>query len=209
MLLQGDCLEQLAHIPDGCVDMCFSDLPYGVTANKWDSVIPFEPLWNHLLRVGKKNCAFVFTATQPFATSLINSQPKLFRYDLIWEKNRPGRFVHAKRMPLSSHETLLIFYRPPCTYNAQMVTGETYSRKHSNYKRSNGSCIRPGKRALPDTVYEGRYPRSILRISKDEKTVHPTQKPVALLEWLIKTYSTALDIILDPVMGSGSTGVAW
>lgn len=126
-LLQGDCLGLLGDIPDGVVDMVFADLPYGVTANKWDTVIPFAPLWADLLRVGKQNCAFVFTATQPFATALICSQRKLFRYDLIWDKCRlPTGFLNARRMPLRLHENVIIFYRKLPPYNPQMTPGTPY-----------------------------------------------------------------------------------
>lgn len=215
-LLQGSCLDLLCELPGGCVDMMFADLPYGVTANKWDAVIPFAPLWEQLLRVGKKNCAYVFTATQPFATALINSNPKMFRYDLVWYKTRPSGQMSAKRQPMRDHESVLLF--GGATYNAQMSDGKTY--KVTTKKRSSKTYgtqesiakITPGEGA-------SRHPRSVISVSELDlrrdtlngnvpQLCHPTQKPVALLEWFVKTYSNPGDLILDPTMGSGTTGVA-
>ncbi len=216
MLLHGDCLDLLAAVPEASANMIFADLPYAhlkngrkheVTKNYWDEPIAIDRLWTALLRAASPNCPIVMTATQPFASYLITSQLDNFRYDLIWEKNRPSRFVHAKRMPLLAHESVLIFYRKPPTYNPQMLPGESYVRRHSR-GHSNGANWRPGKQVIPDTTYNGRYPRTVLRFNKDENTVHPNQKPVALLEWIVKTYTNPGDIVLDPTMGSGTTGVA-
>lgn len=213
-LILGDCLEKLKDLKDGSVDFVFADLPYGVTANKWDSVIPFAPLWEQLLRVGKKNCAYVFTATQPFATALINSNPKMFRYDLVWQKPQGTGHMNAKCRPLAAHESMLIFSRATAnpqslermTYNPQKVVGKPYSMKartsySEGYNHSNGLFHPPINNAGE------RYPVSFIAIIPD-KGLHPTQKPVALLEWLILTYSNEGDLILDPTMGSGTTGVA-
>lgn len=213
----GDCLEVLTAIATGSVDMVFADLPYGVTGNKWDTVIPFAPLWEQLLRVGKNNCAYVFTATQPFATALICSQPKLFRYDLIWQKTRITGFLNAKKMPLRNHENMLIFARSSVCYNPQKtlsgsrprtINGSVYAgNTYGNYKKqshyADGSL----------------YPRSVVQFGVPEQhqgrgigtgrnVLHPAQKPVGLLEYLIKTYSNEGDLVLDPTMGSGTTGVA-
>lgn len=206
-LWQGDCLQVLPCVADASVDMVFADLPYGVTANKWDSVIPFEPLWAELLRVGKKNAAFVFTATQPFATALINSQPNLFRYDLVWNKVRAGGHLDSKKKPLRQHELVLVFYASQPTYNPQMRLRDK-PRTGKNSRTASGNY---GKQTVGgfETIYTHYYPTSLsLSFVKDTHAQHPTQKPVALLEWLIKTYSNPGDVILDPTMGSGTTGVA-
>jgi DNA modification methylase len=207
LLFQGDCLTVLPQLPAGSVDMVFADLPYGVTANKWDTVIPFGPLWAELLRVGKRNCAYVFTATQPFATALINSQPKLFRYDLVWDKTRAASFAYANHRPLASHESVLVFAHQGTVYNPQKTTGHAPVKSRTSYvKSSNGGPMPIGKPS-DDT----RFPLSILPVKREDmrnKNGHPTQKPVALLEWLVKTYSNPGDVVLDPTMGSGTTGVA-
>lgn len=205
-LLQGDCLEVLPTLADGSVDMVFADLPYGVTRNRWDCVIPFEPLWAELLRVGKKNAAFVFTATQPFATSLINSQPKLFRYDLVWDKIRASGHLNSKKLPMRRHENLLLFCRQAPAYRPQMLR-----RAHARVgKNSLTHSQNYGRQKIGSVAahYEYFFPTSIAAFVKDSMAVHPTQKPVTLLEWLIKTYSNPGDTILDPTMGSGTTGVA-
>lgn len=210
VLLHGCCLEELIKIPTDSIDMVFADLPYGVTANKWDTVIPFEPLWREILRIGKKNAAFVFTATQPFATAMINSQPKLFRYDLVWDKKLPTGFLNAKRIPLRVHELILVFYRKLPKYTPQKTTGKPYSRKG----RGSSTNYRLKHDALSRTYDGSGYPTSLIQIfSRDvyvgnKYTHHPTQKPVALLEWLVKTYSNPGDVILDPTMGNGTTGAA-
>lgn len=199
----GDCLHLLKSVPDGVIDFMFADLPYGVTANKWDSVIPFAPLWEQLLRVGKKNCAYVFTATQPFATALINSQPRLFRYDLIWQK-RPTGQLSSKWRPMSEHEYVLVFGGN--TYNPQKTPRAKPRKvgvKNGKGGESYGAQQRETERYL--THFE---PTSIAYFVQENADAHPTQKPVALLEWLVKTYSNEGDMILDPTMGSGTTGVA-
>jgi site-specific DNA-methyltransferase (adenine-specific) len=211
ILLHGDCLNELKEIPDGAVDMVFADLPYGVTHNRWDTVIPFAPLWDQLLRIGKKNAAFVFTATQPFATALINSQPKIFRYDLVWEKERPTGFLNAGRMPMRKHELVLIFYLFLPFYVPQMIdVGKPSNRPGKRRVYGNGGLSENYglfKCSIPRRAND-RYPSSVIRFNTVKGNQHPTQKPVALLEWLIKTYSHSGDVILDPTMGSGTTGVA-
>lgn len=202
----GDCLEVLPRIPDGSIDMVFADLPYGVTQNKWDTVIPFDALWQELLRVGKANCAFVFTATQPFATSLICSQPKLFRYDLVWAKRRSTGFFTAKHAPLRSHESILVFYAKRPVYNAQKSFGHKAYAERRNRSKSASYGQHVGTLSGNDG---SRWPLSVISFNQpEERSMHPTQKPVALMEWLVKTYSNPGDTVLDPVMGSGTTGVA-
>ena len=215
-LMQGDCLERLAEVPDGSVDMVFADLPYGVTANKWDMPIDLTALWKHLLRVGKPRAAFVFTATQPFETTLICSQKTLFRYDLIWEKTHCSNPFQAKYRPLSQHESVCVFGSGRGVYNAQKVMRET-GRKGDSFLRSgkNGMSFR-GKdindKKSPATTYSYnslRNPKSVLRFALGARqfSIHPAQKPVALLDWLIRTYSNEGETVLDPTMGSGTTGV--
>lgn len=201
----GDCLHLLKSVPDGVIDFMFADLPYGVTANKWDSVIPFEPLWEQLLRVGKKNCAFVFTATQPFATALINSNPKLFRYGLVWDRCVPTGHLNVKKQPLRRHESVFMLCRETANYQPQMVMGMPYTKGARSKNKNYGTV----KAETERRHYDGsRYPSSILPVATQREGLHPTQKPVALLEWFVKTYSNEGDIVLDPTMGSGTTGVA-
>lgn len=207
-LFQGDCLELMKQIPDGSVDLVLCDLPYGTTQNNWDSVIPFEPLWAQYWRVLKKNGAVVLTAAQPFTSALVMSQPKAFKYQWVWDKvNRPTGHLNAKKQPLRQTEDVLVFYRSQPIYNPQMTEGEPYvatgSKKSGNY----------GAQKTTTTTCDGkRYPRNLLVIPADERgtvgRIHPTQKPVALMEYLIKTYTNPGDTVLDNCMGSGTTGVA-
>lgn len=210
-LLLGDCLALLPALQANAVDMVFADLPYGVTANKWDSVITFAPLWEQLLRVGKKNCAFVFTATQPFATALICSQPNLFIQELIWDKTRGTDFPNANVRPLNRHENIMVFSRATAnpmsklrvSYNPQKTAGNTYVSKRGSKTDNYGTGLDAVEREQT-----GRFPTSIIEFKRDKNKVHPAQKPVALLEWLIKTYTNPGDTVLDPTTGSGTPGVA-
>lgn len=218
-LVHGDCLEKMRDIPDGSVDMVFADLPYGVMRTGWDQTIPLKPLWTHLLRVGKKNCAFVFTATQPFATSLVCSQPKLLKYELIWDKGTPANIGHAKYRVMRFHENIFVFSQSSATYgakinmtyNPQMTPRERPRTTQQIVVKSATAPIYKLKEEYGGKLLTHYYPSSILRISPradKSRGLHPTQKPVALLEWLIKTYSNPGDVILDPTAGSGTTGVA-
>ena len=288
-LMHGDCLERMKEIPDGSVDMILCDLPYGTTACKWDSVIPFEPLWEQYRRIAKRNAAIVLTASQPFTTALIASNMDMFRYSWVWEKDQGVNFMSAKRQPLKVHEDVLVFYtdlaeqrgaaveyaplreyfqaeraksglssqevqavlgnymanhyftngvqfcipsednyaklqttgyfqRPydeiraeyqrlgesikPVTYNPQMTEGKPYISGKGTSGEVTGSVQKV------QTVNEGtRYPRSVVSI-KRQTGLHPTQKPVALMEYLIKTYTNEGETVLDNCMGSGTTGVA-
>jgi len=208
-LLQGDCLELMKGIPDGSVDMVLCDLPYGTTRNKWDNIIPFEPLWEQYRRICKKNAAIVLFSQMPFSVYLIQSNPQIFRYEIIWQKSQGTGHLNANRMPLKIHENILIFYQKLPTYNPQKASGVKYYRaKH--YKGSTNY----GKQCDYETVNTDgkRYPVDVVHFSacnnSADKPVHPTQKPVPLLEYLIKTYTNEREIILDNCMGSGSTGVA-
>ncbi len=206
---QGDCLELMKDIPDGSVDMILADLPYGTTACKWDTVIPFEPLWEQYNRIIKDNGAIVLTASQPFTTKLIGSNLDLFRYELVWEKTLASNFFMANKQPLKKHENICVFYKKQPVYNPQMEKGKPYTDKRRIKKRTSGVM---GGEVTPktDIVNKGeRFPSSIQVFSNgNNHSVHPTQKPVALLEYLIKTYTNENETVLDNVMGSGSTGVA-
>ena len=207
-LMKGDCLERMKEIPDGSVDMVLTDPPYGTTACKWDSVIPLEPMWEQLKRVIKPNGAIVMTASQPFTTTLIASNMKMFKYCWVWDKvNRPTGHLNAKKQPLRESEDVAVFYGNQPTYRPQMVDGHPYTATGS--KKSD--CY--GSQVATTTVCDGkRYPRSTIRIKADERgtvgRIHPTQKPVALMEYLIKTYTNEGETVLDFTMGSGTTGVA-
>jgi site-specific DNA-methyltransferase (adenine-specific) len=210
-LWQGDCLDLMHQIPDGSIDMVLCDLPYGTTACKWDSVIPFEPLWEHYRRVVKPNGAIVLFASQPFTSALVMSNPAWFRYDLVWDKvNLYTGTLNANRMPLRRHETILVFYRSLPTYNKQYRRGKPYRTTRTNGRGKHTVFGNDGV-AFP-TVNDGRhYPCSVIEIPGDVKTekgYHPTQKPVDLLAYLIRTYTNEGETVLDNAMGSGSTGVA-
>ena len=202
-LLFGNCLERMAEIPDGSADMILADLPYGTTACKWDSVIPFEPLWVHYKRIAKKNAAIVLTAAQPFTSVVVMSNLPWFKYEWIWQKEAGTGLLNAKKQPLRDHESALVFYGNQCTYNPQFTAGKPYTARKggetSNYNRS----------GTVTTVNEGtRCPKTVQFFQRDKNKVHPTQKPVALMEYLIRTYTNEGEMVLDNVMGSGTTGVA-
>ena len=210
-LRQGDCLELMKSIPDGSVDAIITDPPYGTTSCKWDSVIPFEPMWAELKRVIKPNGAIVLTAQQPFTSALIMSNPKLYRYNWVWDKVISTNFMNAKKMPLKGFEDVCVFYKKPPTYNPVMTEGKPFTDKRNNVLKERVSKEIYGTMPLPmGQKNEGtRYPRGFIKISaRNNKPLHPTQKPVALLEYLIKTYTNEGETVLDFTMGSGSTGVA-
>ena len=218
-LMLGDCLERMKEIPDGSVDMVLCDLPYGTTACKWDSVIPFEPLWEHYWRVLKPNGAVVLTAAQPFTTQLIASQIDRFKYCWYWEKSSPGGFAQAKNMPLKTVEDVAVFSQGAAThasqsgnrmpYNPQGLvhspkTVKNRTRDNQGYESAFGD--RPSHK--PEYVQEfTNYPKQALRFNT-ERGLHPTQKPVALMEYLIRTYTNEGETVLDNCAGSGTTGVA-
>lgn len=213
MLLHGDCLQLMHQIPDGSVDMILADLPYGTTACKWDNVIPFEPLWKHYWRVLKPNGAVVLFGSQPFTSSLGNSQIKHLQYSWVWDKKHATGHLNAKKRPMKVCEDILVFYRKQPTYIPQGI--EYCPKKMIN---SDSDCQR-GKGNKTSTVSGGlskeytqeysNYPRNIIKIrSENGNKIHPTAKPVALLEYLIRTYTLEGETVLDNTMGSGSTGVA-
>jgi len=206
-LIQGDCLERMKEILDGSVDMVLADPPYGTTACKWDSIIPLEPMWGQLKRVIKHNGAIVMTASQPFTTTLIASNMKMFRYEWIWEKSRPTNQMLAKKQALKAHENILVFYKKQPIYNPQMWKGKkNHSTKDSETKQRYLNRISK----YPANTSDVKYQRSVIKEKSlnPAQQIHPTQKPVALMEYLIKTYTNEDETILDFCMGSGTTGVA-
>ena len=206
-LVHGDCLEKMKDIPDKSIDMILCDLPYGTTACKWDSIIPLEPMWEQLKRVIKPNGAIVMTASQPFTTTLIASNMKMFKYCWVWDKGVPSGFNYARFQPMRKHEDILVFYAKAPTYDSQGDPYDkpvTYKMAHSESDSSHMTHSRKGEYAT--ATHKRKH--SILRFDKVRNGVHPTQKPVALMEYLIKTYTNEGETVLDFTMGSGTTGVA-
>ena len=215
----GDCLNLLGELSDGSIDLVLCDLPYGTTACEWDAIIPLADLWAQYMRVIKTNGAIVLTAAQPFTSALVLSNPKMFKYALVWEKSRPSGFAQAKNKPLSAHEDILVFSRGVTVHASQSTNRMPYfpqgltkvDKKMKNGVRRAGRDSSFSKRAnaVEEYVQEfSGYPRSVLRFDSVTAAVHPTQKPVALMEYLIRTYTNEGDVVLDNCMGSGTTGVA-
>ena len=209
--MQGDCLELMKTIPNKSIDAIICDLPYGTTACKWDSVIPFEPLWAQYKRIIKDNGAIVLTAAQPFTSALVMSNPKWFKYDWVWKKPKGTSHLNAKKMPLRDKEDILVFYKNQCTYNPQFSNGLPYKNKAGKDHSKNNSMTESYGNYTNfryDNVGK-RYPKQVLEFGVVERgTQHPTQKPVALMEYLVKTYTNQGDTVLDNCMGSGTTGIA-
>lgn len=212
-LYKGDCLDLFKNIEDKSVDMILCDLPYEVTKNKKDIKIPFEPLWENYERVIKDNGAIVLFAQGIFYVDLVNSNRKLFRYDIVWDKKLTTGFLNAKRMPLRQHEHIAVFYKKPPTYNPQFKKGKPLHSKGKSYKDKDPKNQNYGKFDSTDDSRAGstdKYPTSIFSFQKPHPSVavHRTEKPVDLLKELISTYTNPGDLVLDNTMGSGSTGVA-
>jgi DNA modification methylase len=207
LLLLGDCLDRMKELPDGSVDMVLCDLPYGTTACKWDSVIPFEPLWEHYWRVCKKNHAIVLFGSEPFSSALRMSSIKQFKYDWIWDKVRPSGFQIAKYVPMKRHEIVSVFCDGTPSWNPIKEKRDKIAKGRASI-RSDSSPLKYMDNIVRE--YSDKNPQSILVFSKqsDGRYVHPTQKPVALMEYLIRTYTNEGDVVLDNTMGSGTTGVA-
>jgi DNA modification methylase len=201
-LRNGDCLELMKDIPDGSVDMVLTDPPYGTTACKWDSIIPLEPMWKELKRIIKPNGAIVLFGQEPFSSSLRMSNIKNYKYDWIWKKNIATLFQHCNRMPLCEYEKICVFYSKQCVYNPQNLI----KINKENKRGSMGKNLTKGTKNKYIQTHTN-YPRRILEYSKDGN-LHSTQKPVLLMEYLIKTYSNENETVLDFTMGSGTTGVA-
>ena len=204
-LRKGNCLELLQDIPDGSIDFILTDPPYGTTCCKWDTVIPLDEMWTQLHRVIKNTGVIVLFGSEPFSSSLRMSNIKNFKYDWIWEKDNGTGFLNAKRQPLKITETISVFYSGQCNYVPQMRTGfKPYKITHGSKKTENYGN-QPG---AVSTSNGERYPLNLIKFCRDKNKLHPTQKPVALLEYLIKTYTQENDVVLDFTMGSGSTAIA-
>lgn len=212
-LMQGDCLEVMKNIPDNSVDMVLCDLPYGTTRNKWDSIIPLEPLWEQYNRIVKNNGTIALFAQTPFDKVLGCSNLKMLKYELIWEKEMGTGFLNANHAPLKSHENILLFSKANASHNGLTMTYNPQMQKGSPYTCAQGKMIHNyDTEHMTDGIVTSnngtRYPKSVLKFNRDKDKFHPTQKPVALLEYLIKTYTNEGGTVLDNCMGSGSTGVA-
>lgn len=204
-LIQGDCLAVMPTLESGSVDLILCDLPYGTTQNKWDSVIPLDRLWAEYWRLLRPAGAVVLTAQCPFDKALGASCLRHLKYEWIWEKPKATGHLNAKKQPMKAHENVLVFYRALGTYNPQMDKGSAYSNNH----KPGDSGSNYGNVAFSRVVNRTtRYPRSVIKFTHEVRPVHPTQKPVALMEYLIKTYTNPGDVVLDNCMGSGTTGVA-
>lgn len=217
-LYHGDCLELMKSIPDKSVDMVLCDPPYGTTACKWDNVIPFEQMWNELKRITKDNGAICLFGSEPFSSHLRLSNLKMFKYDWIWDKKRPSNFFSAKFQPLNDTENIIVFSKgganvgsniPMKYYPIGVITCHKETRNSKSI--GGGAGIGKGNGSLYNKLYVQKntnYPKKTLSFIRDSDTFHPTQKPVPLLEYLIKTYTQENETVLDFTMGSGSTGVA-
>jgi site-specific DNA-methyltransferase (adenine-specific) len=216
-LIKGDCLEVMKGIESGSIDAIITDPPYGTTACKWDSVIDFELMWEQLNRIIKPNGAIVLFSAQPFTSVLVSSNLKMFKYEWVWDKVVPTNHLNAKRQPMRLHETICVFYKKQCTYNRQMTD------KPKEYQRPNRKLVKDAfyetknygdakRRFAEDSDHTKTNPKTIIQFSNgngySKKGNHPTQKPLDLMEYLIKTYTNENEIVLDFTMGSGSTGVA-
>jgi len=210
-LYHGDCLEVMPKLNEK-FDLCLTDPPYGTTACKWDSVIPFEEMWKRLNLLIKENGAIVLFGTEPFSSFLRMSNIDNYRYDWIWEKLRSTGFLNAKKQPMRKTELISVFYRKQCMYNPQLTEKpkENIRLSDSNKKRKNnpeiyGAIQKDSQREIPVDI---GYPHNLIKFNKDNERYHPTQKPVALIEYLIKTYTKELETVLDFTMGSGTTAIA-
>ena len=209
-LFYGDCLDILLNLSSQSIDMILADPPYGSTKCKWDVVIPLEPMWEQLNRIIKPNGAIVLTAGQPYTSMLIMSNKKMFRYCWVWQKTLPTGHLNAKKMPMKAHEDIVVFYEKLPTYNPQKTFGHERKVSTAVHKRNSKMTLIYGEHKL--TTYDSteRYPITVqvFKSDRQKQTLHPTQKPVALMEYLVKTYTNEGDIVLDFAMGSGTTGVA-
>jgi len=213
-VIQGDCLELMKNIPNKSIDMILCDLPYGTTACKWDIIIPFDKLWKQYKRIIKDNGIIVLTASQPFTSFLIMSNLSMFKYEWILNKVSGSNFMQLKKMPLKIHENILIFYKKSPTYNPQMQKGIQWERGGKKKEYTNNIINSKLKSIVKNDKNNLKYPKSIQEFSyqqtecSNSKRLHPTQKPIALFEYLIKTYTNEGDLVLDNCAGSGTTGMA-
>lgn len=217
-LINGDCLEEMKKIPDGSIDFVLTDPPYGTTDCKWDTCIPFEPMWEQLKRITKKNGAIVLFGSQPFTSALVMSNPKMYRHQWIWNKNSAGNVMVAKYQPLKITEDIVVFSVKTAKYYPQLVYGfKDRTGEKPNVKKSDlysGIKSNTFYKTVKNKPANSKYPKNIIELSKqsteccNSKSIHPTQKPVALMEYLVKTYTNEGETVLDFTMGSGTTGVA-
>jgi len=209
MLLHGDCLNEMKQLDDDSVDLIFCDLPYGQTSCEWDCKIDLEAFWKEIMRIKKTHTPLFFTTTTKFGIDLLNSAPKKcpFRYDLVWMKSSPAGFLSAKKMPMRKHEMIYVFYEKLPFYDLSSHQHEENRERKVNPKNSNKGGLYSNIARLEDVKYDPPLPHSMLEI-KSTRGKHSTEKPVALMEWILKYYSKEGDVVLDPTMGSGSTGVA-
>ena len=208
IIYNGDCIEGMKILPDNSVDMVLTDPPYGTTRNKWDTVVDMDAFWKEIKRVTKKNSAILMFSQMPFTATAVMSNPKMFRYEWICEKKNSTGFLNARRMPLKCHENVLVFYDKLPVYNPIIGHGKPYNGGLKDRSSSNYNAMKPLNRENPTGT---RFPRDVLKVSWRSafgKTLHPTQKPVSLCEYFIKTYSNEGAVILDPFIGSGTTAVA-
>lgn len=209
-LYLGDCLELMKDIPDKSIDMILCDLPYGTTACKWDNIIPFEPLWHEYERIIKDNGAIVLTASQPFTTVLIASNIKRFKFSWIWNKKFAGNFALSKYQPQKIHEDVIVFSKGVTIFNSQKIKRDKPIKHGANKCLSESSSIAHAKEEYKNKVYDWKEPESIINISNrsEKRGLHPTQKPIALFEYLINTYTNEGETVLDNCIGSGTTAIA-
>lgn len=216
----GDCLELMPkHVEDKSIDMIFCDLPYGTTQNKWDSVIPLDELWKEYKRVIKDNGAIVLFSAQPFTSALISSNYNMFKYSWTWDKNKPTGHLNAKKQPLRVIEDVCVFYKKQCVYNPILIDREKKNIRNTDYTPNKEGVNTYGKTRKNFKYNEGRtipidkgYPKNYLKFigvgtNSKNKRLHPTQKPLALIEYMIRTYTNEGDLILDNTCGSGTTGL--
>ena len=208
-IVHGDCLQVMKEIPDKSIDLILCDLPYGTTACKWDIIIPFEPLWEQYERIIKDNGAIVLTASQPFTSALVMSNPKLFRYEWVWKKSRKTGFQMARKRPLKEHENICVFYkRQPNYYNTELLPLEKPVKSWRKNGKG-GSLLNEVKTSKERMQEFTNFNKSVLSFNNEHNVnAHPTQKPVALFEYLIKTYTNEGDTVLDNCIGSGTTALA-
>lgn len=204
----GDCLIEMKNIDDKSIDMILCDLPYGVTKNSWDIIIPFDDLWKHYNRIIKDNGAIVLFGSQPFTSFMITSNIKYFRYCLVWEKNKFSDFLNSKRKPMKTNEDIAVFYKKQPVYNPQYWYSTPYTRWNTQEAVNKQTNYGIHKENFNENVDGKRLPTTVLKFNRVERPQHPTQKPVDLLEWLIKTYTNESELVLDNCMGVGSTGLA-
>lgn len=210
ILWQGDCLDLMANIPAKSVDLIISDLPYGTTKNKWDVILPFYELWHHYKRITTDNAAIIIFGDNKFTAKAMLSNEKWHRYNLIWQKTTPTQHLNAKKMPLRDHEDMCVFYNKLPTYNPQKTTGHERKVSTAHHKRNSKKTDNYGEHEYTGYDSTERYPKSVWKFATDRQksALHATQKPLALIETLVKTYSNPGDVVLDPTMGSNTTGLA-